>query len=97
MEQKLIKRNHTSQLTLRTSQKGITLIALVVTIVVMLILAGVVISMVTGDEGIISNAKYSKQQQIEKEHIDAIKVAMSGADIEAEISGIKTKRCSKYN
>ena len=33
-------------------QKGITLIALVVTIIVLLILAGVSISMLTGDNGI---------------------------------------------
>ena len=39
------------------SQKGITLIALVVTIVVMLILAAVVINMVRGDEGVITQAK----------------------------------------
>ena len=40
--------------------KGITLIALVVTIVVLLILAGVSISMLTGENGIISQAQNSK-------------------------------------
>ena len=38
-------------------QKGITLIALVVTIVVLLILASVSISMLLGDNGIIKNAR----------------------------------------
>ena len=38
-------------------QKGITLIALVITIIVLLILAGVTISMVLGDDGIIKNAQ----------------------------------------
>lgn len=42
-------------------EKGITLIALVVTIVVLLILAGVAISMLTGDNGIITNAKNAKE------------------------------------
>ncbi len=37
-------------------QRGITLIALVVTIVVLLILAGVTIAMLTGEDGTISNA-----------------------------------------
>ena len=37
--------------------KGITLIALVVTIVVLLILAGVSISMLTGENGIITQAQ----------------------------------------
>ena len=41
-------------------KKGITLIALVVTIVVLLILAGVSISMLTGENGIITQAKKSK-------------------------------------
>ena len=41
----------------RVKEKGITLIALVVTIVIMLILAGVTIAAVTGDNGLFSKAK----------------------------------------
>ena len=41
-------------------EKGITLIALVVTIVVLLILAGVSISMITGENGIITQAQDTK-------------------------------------
>ena len=41
--------------------RGITLIALVVTIVVLLILAGVSISMLTGENGIITQAQNSKE------------------------------------
>ena len=40
--------------------KGITLIALVITIIVLLILAGVSIAMLTSDNGIITNAQKSK-------------------------------------
>lgn len=40
---------------------GITLIALVVTIVVLLILAGVSISTLTGDNGIITRANQAKE------------------------------------
>ena len=47
-------------------QKGITLIALVITIIVLLILAGVTISMVLGDEGIIAQAQSAKEKQEEK-------------------------------
>ena len=39
------------------NERGVTLIALVVTIVVLLILAGVSISMLSGDDGIITNAQ----------------------------------------
>ncbi len=44
------------------NNKGITLIALVVTIVVLLILAGVSISMLTGENGIITQAKRAKEE-----------------------------------
>ena len=40
--------------------KGITLIALVITIIVLLILAGVTISALSGDNGILTNASKSK-------------------------------------
>ncbi len=43
-------------------QKGITLIALVVTIVVLLILAGVTITMVLGEDGIIAQAKLAAEK-----------------------------------
>lgn len=39
------------------SQKGITLIALVITIIVLLILAGITIAMLTGENGILTKAK----------------------------------------
>ena len=41
-------------------EKGITLIALVITIIVLLILAGVSIAMLTGNNGIITQANKSK-------------------------------------
>ncbi len=46
----------------KKSSKGITLIALVITIIVLLILAGVSISMLTGDNGIITQAKKAKEK-----------------------------------
>ena len=39
----------------KENQKGITLIALVITIIVLLILASVSISMLTGDNGILTS------------------------------------------
>ena len=42
------------------NQKGITLIALVITIIVLLILAGVSISMISGDDGIATQAVRAK-------------------------------------
>ena len=42
-------------------QKGITLVALVITIVVLIILAGVAISLTLGDNGIFTKAKSGAQ------------------------------------
>ena len=59
-------------------EKGITLIALVVTIVVIIILAAVSISMLLGDNGIIKQAEYSKEQTEianEKEKVELAAIA----------------------
>ena len=55
------------------THKGITLIALIITIIVLLILAGVAIATLTGDNGIIAKAQQAKMQNDkanEKEQID---------------------------
>ena len=44
------------------SDKGITLIALVITIIVLLILAGVTIAMLSGENGILSRAQGTRGQ-----------------------------------
>ena len=44
----------------KENQKGITLIALVITIIVLLILASVSIAMLTGDNGILTQANNAK-------------------------------------
>ena len=49
------------------NKRGITLIALVVTIVVLLILAGVTIAMLTGENGIINQAKNAKEESLMSE------------------------------
>ncbi len=57
------------------NQKGITLIALVVTIVVLLILAGTSIAMLGGDNGIITNAQEAAAANTEGEVLDKMNVA----------------------
>ena len=46
---------------MKNNQKGITLVALVITINVLLILAGVTIAALSGDNGILTRASQSKQ------------------------------------
>ena len=49
---------------LKESEKGITLIALVITIIVLLILAAVSIAMLTGENGILSKASNAKEKHL---------------------------------
>ena len=61
--------------------KGITLIALVITIIVLLILAGVSIAMLTGDNGILSQTENAKNETADGENIEKIRLAVSEAQI----------------
>ena len=70
---------------IRKKQKGITLIALVVTIVVLLILAGTSIAMLTGDNGIITNAQKSQMENTKSEVIEKMNMAYNAAYSEARI------------
>ena len=64
---------------IKNSNKGITLIALVLTIIVLLILAAVTISALTGENGIISNATDAKKQTERENDEEQIKLALIGA------------------
>ena len=57
-------------------KKGITLIALVITIVILLILATVTISMITGKEGIFSKAQESRERYIFEQETEKVRLAM---------------------
>ena len=61
--------------------KGITLIALVVTIVVLLILAAVSISMLAGEDGIVRNAQRAKDENEDKSYMEMIQLAVNAAMI----------------
>lgn len=65
------------------NQKGITLIALVITIIVLLILAGISIATLTGKNGILTQAGNAKEQTeigSEKEIVEIAALAVSMAD-----------------
>ncbi len=62
--------------------KGITLIALVVTIVVLLILAATSIAMLTGDDGIITNAQNSKISTELSEYKEQLELYISNRKLE---------------
>ena len=60
-----------------TNNKGITLIALVITIIVLLILAGVSIAMLTGNNGILTQAGNAKTETAQAEAEEAVKLAVN--------------------
>ncbi|MBE5819311.1 MAG: hypothetical protein E7310_00535 [Clostridiales bacterium] len=60
-KEKIKKGNHTSHLALHISNKGITLVALIITIVVMLILIAVTLSLALGSNGVLNNLKEAKE------------------------------------
>lgn len=59
------------------SNKGVTLVALVVTIIVLLILAGVTINMVAGQNGIMTKASTAKTTQLVATFKEAISTGVS--------------------
>lgn len=56
-------------------ENGVTLVALVITIIVLLILAGVTISMVLGEDGIIAQATSASEAQSRANVVDQVSVA----------------------
>ena len=68
------------------NKKGITLIALVVTIIVLLILAGVSISMLTGQNGILNRAAEAKEKTGRENEKEAVNMAALEALTEGKVT-----------
>ena len=77
----------------RKKERGITLIALVITIIVLLILAGISIAMLSGDNGILNRAVQAKEATRGGEAQETVRLAA--------INDVKKKRVlvntSSYN
>ena len=58
-------------------QKGITLVALVITIIVLLILAGVTIAALSGPNGILTNSTKANQETAKSQAREAVSMAIS--------------------
>ncbi len=74
------------------NEKGITLIALVITIIVLLILAGVAIATLTGENGVLTkanNAKTENDKAGAKEKVQIAVMGSYGADGKIDISELK--------
>ena len=73
----------------RNNTKGITLIALVITIIVLLILAGVSIAMLTGQNGILTQAQNSKTVTENKSAEEKVKLAVMAARTRSETAALE--------
>ena len=90
---KMIKNNkENEEKNIVKKQTGITLIALVITIIVLLILASVSIAMLTGNNGILTQAKNAKEateKAAEKENNDLLEIEMRANNSIANIPNLK--------
>ena len=68
------------------NQKGITLVALIVTIVILLILAGISLNLVLGQNGIVNKSKDAKKETIESNIKEEVGMAWDRCRIDYEIS-----------
>ena len=75
-------------------QKGITLIALVITIIVLLILAGVTIAMLTGQNGILTNAQNAKTSTLQSEAEERINMTLNAIKTEIFSQQVTNKNYS---
>ena len=85
MKEKLKKEQRETR---RKQANGITLIALVITIIVLLILAGVSIAMLTGENGILTQAQNASKQTEIAEEKEQIALAYNGAVTEKQSTDI---------
>ena len=75
------------------NRKGITLIALVISIVVMLILAGVTVATLTGDNGLLTKAGEARNTNIEAEGLERLQLAVMAS---RDDRGINTSSLAKH-
>ncbi len=71
-------------------EKGITLIALVITIIILLILAGVTLTTALGQNGLFQRAKYAGENYKESESDEAEKLGEVEKEIDKIVDGDKT-------
>lgn len=66
----------------RSDEKGITLIALVITIIVLLILAGVSVALIAGENGILNRATNAVSKHTEEAAREKLNLALQALKID---------------
>ena len=73
---------------LHTKTRGVTLISLVITVIILLILAGVTLTLTLGDNGIITQAQNAKEAQEIAAIKEDLQMAILGKELEKGGSGL---------
>ena len=79
------------------NQKGITLVALIITIIVMLILAGVSISLVVGENGVLTQAQDAGERTKNAEAEQAVSLAFADLMMQYYATTDNTERTAIYS
>ena len=75
---------------------GLTLVALVITVIVMLILAGITVSFVTDDNGIIKNAKDADKSKNKSEEVEVVEWAAANSVAVSDIGKVTGDNLEHY-
>lgn len=70
-------------------QKGITLVALVITIIILLILAGIAIASITSENGLFNRAKQAKQNTIDSQEAENSAIESYNTAIDDALKGLE--------
>lgn len=81
----------------RRKEKGITLIALVVTVIILIILAGISISLVLGNNGIVTKSKLAKENTLKAKEDEDIALLEYANKINTYITGSTREDNPSYN
>ena len=82
---------------IKRKEQGITLIALVITIIVLLILAGVSIAMLTGENGILTQAQNAKNKTNEAAKNEQLDLAKQEDLINETLNGVEVEQVTDEN
>lgn len=70
-------------------QKGITLVALVITIIILLILAGIAIASITNENGLFNRAKQAKNNTIDSQNVENEAINSYNTAIDEALNGME--------
>ena len=82
---------------MRKNSKGVTLIALIVTIIVLIIIAGISIATLTGDNGVLQQTNAARVTQIEGTAREQVELACSAVKLAIEEAVAKDSSYSAVN